>query len=200
MTTKSITAGNRAGGGKALSILLGAWFALAATLAAEAETYYKVGRDVIGESSFAGNVDSTNGWSTTQGATSTTTVSDWGNSDFIVDGGKLLRLPATDTQEVQFQGGSLTLESGGELGLKRNSTGGARTVVIADLRIADAGTIGMSNGKTTFTLQGKISLDSRATLTIGNFANEDPSRKLWMESTFEGDDLTTFLITGGRQL
>ena len=37
-----------------------------------AATYYKVGTDAAGASSFTGNVSGTVGWSTTQGATATT--------------------------------------------------------------------------------------------------------------------------------
>lgn len=72
-------------------------FACACCGLVEAATYYKVGNDPANSSSFAGNVSSTVGWSTTKGATTTTTVSDMANSDFIIDSPILMRTPAADT-------------------------------------------------------------------------------------------------------
>lgn len=162
-----------------------------------AATYYKVGTDAGGTSSFAGNVSSSVGWSTTSGASKTSTVSDFANSDFIVSGNVFLRLPATDV-DVAFGGRSLTLTNGGSLTLKKNVTEGNRNVTINDLRVDGAGTINMAQDLSQFTFRGAVSLaaDSALTFNFGLSTSAVDKRSLVMDAAITGGETTSLVISG----
>ena len=162
-----------------------------------AATYYKVGGDAGGTSSFAGNVSSSVGWSTTSGATSTSTVSDFANSDFIVSGNVILRIPATDA-DIAFGGRSLTLTNGGGLTLKKNVNDGNRNVTINDLRVVGAGSINMAQDLSQFTLKGAVTVAPEAALTFsfGLSTSAADKRALVMDAAITGDETTSLVISG----
>jgi hypothetical protein len=103
-----------------------------------AATCYKVGADTSPDSSLAGNISSKTGWSTTQGASSTVTVVDFENSDFIVDSAKQLRT-AQIVPDLVFGGRSLTSTTVGLLTLKKQTDGGTRKVTVQNMVIAAGG-------------------------------------------------------------
>lgn len=161
-----------------------------------AATYYKVGTDAAGATSFDGNVSGTVGWSTTQGATSTATVSDFESSDFIVGTGTSLRIPAT-APHIAFRGRTLTL-AGGTIMLKRSANGGNRNVTISPLVVDGSGSIGMAQDKTQFTLMGTLQLTSGSALTLafGTAASAGDFRPLVIDSALAGDETTSIAIAG----
>ena len=161
-----------------------------------AATYYKVGTDAAGASSFTGNVSGTVGWSTTQGATSTTTVTDFESSDFIVGTGTGLRIPATEP-DIAFTGRSLTL-AGGTILLKRGANGGNRGVTISPLAVNSSGTIGMAQDKSTFTLKGTVDITSGSELMLqfGTASGSGDFRPLVISSAVTGDETTSIKING----
>ena len=201
---KTIIGNIHRGGGKTLNYLLVAIAALAATLAAQAETYYKVGSDPYNSTSTSFNNSPTSGsfgWAKESNKTKLVAVSDWGGSDFIVDGSIELRLPPNNNDSpITFNGKSLTLMNGGKLTFKRKDSNGARTVVIDDLAVASSGgALQMANNGTAFTLQGALDVASGGTLTIGGFAayaSGQNTRTLLLESALTGDSTTRISITG----
>ncbi len=162
-----------------------------------AATYYKVGGDAAGASSFTGNVSSSVGWSTTSGASTTSTVSDFANSDFIVSGNIILRLPATDT-DIAFGGRSLTLTNGGGLTLKKNVNDGNRNVTVNDLRVVGAGSINMAQDLSQFTLKGAVSVapDAALTFAFGLSTSVADRRALVMDAAITGDETTSLVVSG----
>jgi hypothetical protein len=162
-----------------------------------AATYYKVGSDVSNTSSFAGNVDATHGWNTAQGASSTVTVSDFANSDFIVGSGLTLRTPVESDDDIAFGGRSFTLTGGGTLGLKKRSDGGTRRMTISNMVIDGAGTIDMKQDESLFILDGAITLNANSTLTISYACKDAPDwRALAIDAVLTGDATTTLRMDG----
>lgn len=161
-----------------------------------AATYYKVGTDAAGASSFTGNVSGTVGWSPTQGATATTTVSDFENSDFIVGTGTGLRIPATEP-DIAFTGRSLTL-AGGTIILKRGANGGNRKVAISPFVVNEAGTIAQAQDKSVFTLTGTLDIMPGSTLTFqfGTASGSGDFRPIVVDSAITGDAASAINIAG----
>ncbi|MBQ1429370.1 MAG: hypothetical protein IIZ06_06845 [Kiritimatiellae bacterium] len=160
-----------------------------------AATYYKVGSDEKNTSSFAGNVDNTHGWNTTQGASSTATVSDFANSDFIVGSGLTLRTPVESNDDIAFGGRSFTLTGGGALGLKKRSNGGTRRLTISSMVVDGAGTIGMSQGESLFILDGAITLNANSTFAVAFACADAPDwRALTIDAALTGDASTTLHV------
>ena len=167
----------------------------AAALPSFAATYYKVGSDEKNTSSFAGNVDNTHGWNTTQGASSTATVSDFANSDFIVGSGLTLRTPVESNDDIAFGGRSFTLTGGGSLGLKKRSNGGTRRLTISSMVVDGAGTIGMSQGESLFILDGAITLNANSTFAVAFACADAPDwRALTIDAALTGDASTTLHV------
>ena len=162
-----------------------------------AATYYKVATDAGGTSSFAGNVSSSVGWSTSSGASSTSAVSDFANSDFIVSRGYFLRLPATDA-DIAFGGRSLTFTDGGALTLKKNVNEGNRNVTIDDFRVVGSGLINMAQDLSQFTLKGAVTIaaDSALTFNFGLSGSAADKRPLVMDAAISGDETTSLIISG----
>jgi len=177
-------------------VISAAAIAASAIFPSFAATYYKVGTDTSPDSSFAGNISSKIGWSTTQGASSTVTVTDFENSDFIVDSAKQLRTAQT-IPDLVFGGRSLTLTTGGLLTLKKQTDGGTRKVTVPNMIIDGAGTIAMAQDESLFILDGAISLNATATLTIQYGCNNAPDwRALTIDAALSGDVTTTLYVEG----
>lgn len=79
-----------------------------------AATYYKVGGDPAGSSSFSTNVSDTVGWAIAPDATETTPFSEaeMVQADFVVPSGLTLRTAEAVDASCTFAGKSLRLESG----------------------------------------------------------------------------------------
>ena len=189
------------GGGKPLSYLLAVIAVALGTSGTYAETYYKYGTDPAGSTSFNNSPTSGDfGWAKESDKTKLVSVSDWGGSDFVVDGSIELRLPNTTTSPITFNGKSLTLMNGGKLTFKRKDSNGARTVVVDNLVVdSTGGVLTMANNGTAFTLQGTLDVASGGTLTIGGFAayaSGQNTRTCLLESTLTGDGTTTISIAG----
>ena len=184
-----------------------AWRAVisAAAIAASAifpsfgATYYKVGSDPGSTTSFEGNASSSVGWSITQGATKPdATISDFANSDFIVDAAKQLRTPPTATDAVTFGGRSLTFTGGAYLTLKKETNGGTRKVTVPNMIIDGNGAIGMAQDVSHFILDGAISLNANSTFRIEYGCNDAPDwRALTIDAVLAGDATTTLQVDGG---
>lgn len=162
-------------------------------------TYYKVGNDTSPDSSFAGNISSKIGWNTAQGASSTVTVTDFENSDFIVDSSKQLRTAQT-IPDLTFGGRSLTLTTGGILTLKKETNGGTRKVTVPNLIVDGAGAIGMAQDDSLFILDGAITLNASSTFTISYGCNDLPDwRMLAIDAPLTGDATTTLHVEGNNK-
>ena len=147
--------------------------------------------------SFTGNADTTNGWSTVENATTVDNNVVFAGSDFIVGSGKRLRLNLVDA-DVSFGGRSLTLANGGELQLKKGADGGNRNITFSALSIDSLGTITMGQDKSQFTLKGAISLaaDSTFRMAFGTASSSGDYRPLAIDSTLTGDATTAIDIIG----
>ena len=178
-------------------VISAAAIAASAIFPSFAATYYKVGTDTSPNSSFAGNISSKIGWSTTQGASSTVTVTDFENSDFIVDSAKQLRTAQT-IPDLVFGGHSLTLTTGGLLALKKQTSGGTRKVTVPNMIIDGAGTISMVQDESLFILDGAITLNANSTLTINYTCADAPDwRALTIDAALTGDASTIFRVQDG---
>ena len=164
-------------------------------------TYYKVGSDPGNTTSFEGNASSSVGWSITQGATKPdATISDFANSDFIVDAAKQLRTPPTATDAVTFGGRSLTFTGGAYLTLKKATNGGTRTVTVPNMIIDGNGAIGMAQDVSHFILDGAVSINSGSTLMVENSGNVAPDwRFLTIDAALSGDATTILYLHGNSK-
>ena len=181
------------------SAALAAAAVLGAAPMASAVTYYKIGNDGGGQSSFAGNVDGSIGWATSADATATTSFSatEMAASDFVVNA-LTLRLPTADDNAVTFGGRSLTLTGNGTLALKKKANGGNRDVTIAALAVSDSGFINHAQASSQFTLKGAISLAADSTLRVGlGTGDNGECRRLVIDSNLTGGETTAINITGG---
>ena len=165
-------------------------------LPVSAATFYKVGGDAFGTSSFTTNVSATVGWATAPDATATTPFSaaEMKSSDFIVDG-KTLRTPESDS-DITFSGRSLTLLNGASIALKKKSMSGNSNVTFTNLVIRDTCTLSVAT-TSQFTLKGAISIAADSTLSAhtGTSGTGD-DRQLVLDSALTGD-ATTAISTSG---
>lgn len=170
-----------------------------------AATYYKVGGDGGGQSSFAGNVNTTDrGWSTTEYATKPDTSITFGGNDFVVGTNKngealLLRTPANSDANATFGGRTLTLKDGGSLALKRKTTNkeGTRTLTFTNLVVNSKGTITLANQITTFIFKGRVTLNDNSTLTVNVGVDGDP-RGLTIDSALTGGETSAINVKSNK--
>ena len=160
-------------------------------------TYYKIGTDAAGQSSFAGNVSGSNGWAADASASATVAVTDWAGSDFIVNSGRTLRVSTQDAATT-FGGRTLTLAEEGYLTLKKGNNGGSRRVTVADLRVDGRGVLGHAQDKSEFVLDGAVSLlpDAAFTLMFGLSNTSDDWRNLVVDAPIAGDETTALVLNG----
>ena len=184
-----------------LARIIAAVFAFATCAPSLAATYYKIGRDINSNdasiSSFTGNGDTTNGWSTVENAATVDDNVVFEGSDFIVGSGTRLRTNLVDA-DISFGGQSLTLANGGEIQLKKGANGGNRNITFSALSIEGMGTITMGQDQSQFTLKGTFSLaaDSTFRTSFGTSSNAGDYRPLVIDSTLTGDATTAIDITG----
>ena len=170
-------------------------FALAASLTAQATTYYMRGQDGGGKSSFTGaRSANTIGWATTRDGSVVANATMSGN-DFIVQDGTRLRTGTAASQS--FGGASLTLEAGGEMYLKAGDlttkvlgtisipqligAGGAIVHSVANTQTINGGTVSINAGKS---LNVKLSPSNRTLIIASEFVG-DNTAELAITSSFE---------------
>ncbi len=184
-----------------LARIIAAVFAFAICAPSLAATYYKIGRDINSNdasiSSFTGNGDTTNGWSTVENAATVDDNVVFEGSDFIVGSGTRLRTNLVDA-DISFGGQSLKFVDGGELQLKKGAVGGNRNITFSALSIEGMGTITMGQDQSQFTLKGTFSLaaDSTFRTSFGTSSGSGDYRPLVIDSTLTGDATTAIDITG----
>ena len=186
----NIIAKNLRGGDKTLTYLLAGVFALAASLTAQATTYYMRGQDGGGKSSFTGaRSANTIGWATTRDGSVVANATMSGN-DFIVQNSARLRTGTAASQS--FGGASLTLEAGGEMYLKAGdlNTKVAGTISISNL-IGDGGTISHAVANTQTINGGSVSINPGSSLSVGLTPD---GRNLVIASTLTGDATTALNV------
>ena len=200
---KVVAAENRRVESKTISFLLAALVVFTMGSPSLATTYYKIGNDGGGQSSFAGNVNDSIGWATSADATATTSFSaaEMAASDFVVNNNALtLRLPTADDNAITFGGRSLTLTGNATLALKKKNNGGNRDVTIAALAVSGSGVVNHAQGASQFTLKGAISLAADSNLRVGlgtDSADNGDCRRLVIDSILTGGETTAINITGG---
>ena len=182
---------NSGGGGKTLTYLLAGVFALAASLTAQATTYYMRGQDGAGKSSFTGaRSANTIGWATTRDGSVVANATMSGN-DFIVQDGTRLRTGTAASQS--FGGASLTLEAGGELMPKAGDLNTKVPGTISILRLIGDGGFIYHSVKNTQTIQGgSVSIKAGKSLTVRICPYEST---LIFASKLVGDDTAELAIT-----
>ena len=157
-----------------------------------AATYYKVGNDAKGTSSFAGNVSSTVGWAATSGASATTSFSalEMTNSTFIVGSGTLLRTPADSTSDT-FGGKVLRLEGNGMDSIMSLKGADNSTVTIPHL-VSQNGCIFAGDTDRSYTLKGKIDIVSGYGLYL--CGHDSGTRTMYVDAAICGDATTKLVF------
>jgi len=156
-------------------------------------TYYKIGQDAANESSFTGTYSGGGtaiGWATSRDATSTVTVEDMENSDFVVISGSRLR---TDPRggAYTFAGRSLVLETGGLLMIKSGEASPAASTITVAKLVGAGGSVMFNAAKQKQTLAGAAEIEANSSLTVD--LNGDGQNAV-VSSTITGDDTTTLYI------
>ena len=173
------------------SAVLVAAAVLAAAPMASAATYYKIGSDALGMSSFTANVSDSVGWATEPDATQTTPFSEaeMADSDFVVPAGLLLRTPTTAASAWTFGGRSLRIENGAALLVKASDNA---VIIVQDLIVAGGG-IDNGEGNNTYTIAGKITIETGSTLNLDASEN-DYTRTIVLAAPVHGDETTAIEI------
>ena len=163
-------------------------------------TYYLVGADAAGASSFAKSSGTDVGWAETEGGTVLPSHTVSSDNDYVVPTGSILRTPA-GTSPVTFAGGSLTLNF--SILWK-----GSKTVTIPDLRIG-AGTIQAGDRNLSATLAGQTTIPEGKTLHLKMFRDDNSTGATWTLNTkivgagsirVAGDSTTGATPTGRQTL
>ena len=156
-----------------------------------AATYYKVGSDAGGTSSFTTNVSDSVGWATTLGATATTPFSseEMLASDFVIPSGLLLRTPETAGTALTFGGKSLRIEGDSELLIKSANN----AVITVDNLVAAGGVIANGVGNNTYTVDGRITIEAGSLLRLSASEN-NATRTFILTAPVHGDATTAIVI------
>ena len=96
------------------------------SLAVKSKTYYKLGSDAAGKTSFSGTYNGSGtaiGWTDLRTGTVAVTPTDMANADFVVVSGKMLRT-STTKGNYTFPGRTLVFETGGTMNVKAGESGG----------------------------------------------------------------------------
>ena len=143
----------------------------AMSVPSRAGTYYKLGNDESGFTSFSGAYSGGGGkigWTDSRDGKSAVTPTDIGNSDFIV--GKMLR-PDNKATSQTFPGKTLTLETGGQINVAINGT--LHTLTVATL-VGAGGRILFNSSSTpiapTTIFEGGMQIESGSSLEFRLYA------------------------------
>ena len=160
-----------------------------------AATYYKVGSDPAGSSSFSTNVSDTVGWAIAPDATETTPFSEaeMVQADFVVSGLTLRTAEAADAS-CTFAGKSLRLESGAQLLVKSPNNA---VITVEDLIVAGGG-FGNGLANNSYTLAGKVTIESGTSFTLAASEN-GATRTLLLDSAIYGDATTAIAISDAER-
>ena len=160
-----------------------------------AGTYYKLGSDASGYTSFPGTYSGGGnkiGWASSRDATTTVTPTDMANSDFVIVNGTSLRT-SNRKGNYTFPGKTLVLETGGSMNVKAGETDGAGASTFAIPMIVGAGgKISLNAAKCTHTFTGAMHINSGSSLTLW-FVDSD-ARSGIFNSVLTGDGTTTLYL------
>ena len=168
---------------------------------ANAGTYYKIGKDESGWSSFSGTYKSNKdgstsaaniGWAKSSDG-EIAAVTEMGNSDFIIQSGTTVRTPSA-VGLCEFGGKSLVLQTDGTLMTKSGNMDA--TYTLSNL-IGSGGGILFNESDRLHTIAGNISIVGNSSLNVG--LNGDGQRAI-ISSKLTGDDSTTLYITTAEKV
>lgn len=161
-----------------------------------AATYYKVGGDPAGSSSFSTNVSDTVGWAIAPDATETTPFSEaeMVQADFVVPSGLTLRTAEAADASCTFAGKSLRLESGAQLLVKSPNNA---VITVEDLIVAGGG-IGNGLANNSYTLAGKVTIESGTSFKLAASEN-GATRTILLDSAIYGDATTAIAISDAER-
>ncbi|MBQ9430067.1 MAG: hypothetical protein IJU44_00800 [Kiritimatiellae bacterium] len=165
---------------------------LGAASAVQGATYYKIGSDPVGSSSFFTNVSDTVGWAIAPDATETTPFSEeeMAESDFVIPAGLTLRTPEGEDAAWAFAGRSLRAESGAQILIKSENN----AVITIDNLFAAGGGFGNGLANNSYTVAGNISIESGMSLKLAASEN-NATRTMILDSTICGDATTSIVIS-----
>ena len=155
-------------------------------------TFYKIGNEAAGLSSFATNNSAAVGWAATSGASATTPFSalEMANATFIVGSGKSLRTPADSTSDT-FGGKVLRLEGNGTDNNMMLKGANNSTVTIPHL-VSQNGRVFAGDKDRSYTLKGKIDIVSGYGLYL--CGHDSGTRTMYVDAAICGDATTKLVF------
>ncbi len=163
-------------------------------LVANAGTYYKLGSDASGYTSFPGTYSGGGnkiGWASSRDATTTVTPTDMANSDFVIVNGTSLRT-SNKKGNYTFPGKTLVLETGGSMNVKAGESGGGDSSFAIPMIVGAGGKISLNAARCSHTFTGAMHINSGSSLTLG-FVDSD-ARSGIFNSVLTGDGTTTLYL------
>ena len=167
------------------------------SLAVKSKTYYKLGSDADGKTSFGGTYTgggTTIGWTdsrTGKEVVTPTDDTDMANSDFVIGSNTTLRSLKTNGNYA-FKGKTLVIEDNGQFNVKAGESGGGDSTFAIPMIVGDGGTIALNGGAHTYTFTGGVCIKPRSSLTLWFTKND--GRSGIFNSVFMGDDMTTLYL------
>ena len=162
-------------------------------MAANAGTYYKLGSDAAGKTSFSGTYDgggTTIGWTDSRSGTVAVTPTDMANSEFVIVNGTQLRT-SNKKGDYTFPGRTLVFETGGTMNVKAGESGGGDSTFAIPMIVGAGGQITLNAGARTHTFTGGMSINSGSSLIL---RFNGTSMNGIFNSTFTGDNTTTLYL------
>ena len=162
-------------------------------MAANAGTYYKLGSDAAGKTSFSGTYDgggTTIGWTDSRSGTVAVTPTDMANSDFVIVSGTSLRT-SNKKGDYTFPGRKLVFETGGDINVKAGESGGGDSTFAIPMIVGAGGKITLNAGVHTHTFTGGMSINPGSSLIL---RFNGASMNGIFNSTFTGDNTTTLYL------